>query len=161
VAESPFELSQMPHSKTLPLSDQRGSILWELHYGGFRHNSWLAARAGYEDGRYPHGPQWGTPAGRSSKVGREYRKGHRKGAKAHRLFINAAPSELDEARMWLRSVLDKGEVDEGEVVDSRSDDDVFDAIHAHYMGGWKQFLADTENIRIRRRLGTEAEGAAS
>jgi hypothetical protein len=29
------------------------------------------------------------------------------------------------------------------------------------MGGWKQFLADTENIRIRRRLGTEAEGAAS
>jgi hypothetical protein len=94
----------------------------------------MAGFAGYEDGRWPDGPQWGPPGWLISKMRFRYYLGRLRGAKVRRLFCAAVPYELAAAREW--SGVRKG-TDAAEL----SDEKAFDYVRENYPGGWEAFAA--------------------
>jgi hypothetical protein len=97
----------MPHSKTFPAQSRNengeGSIVYWLQQDADRNsNYWLAERAGYEDGRWPDGPQWGEPSvsgtwlwGRGFTARKHHQKGYLQG-QADRKKIDEALKIADE-----------------------------------------------------------------
>ena len=133
----------VPHSKTLPPSDDPSSVLAALQRGLHRSNLRLSKRAGYEDGRWPDGPQWGEPGTLYSTILLHYRHGRRQGSRDRQLFLAAVPVEFEHARRWLA-----GREDVGDRALKLSDEEAFDAIRSRYIGGWHAFV--TERARAGR-----------
>jgi hypothetical protein len=124
----------VPHSKALPITEGKDTILYVMQRSGHRGNYWMAGFAGYEDGRWPDGPQWGPPGWLISKMRFRYYLGRLRGAKVRRLFCAAVPYELAAAREW--SGVRKG-TDAAEL----SDEKAFDYVRENYPGGWEAFAA--------------------
>jgi hypothetical protein len=122
----------VPHGKTLPPEERQDSILYALQHHGGLTNYWLAGRAGYEDGVFPDGPQWGPPGPAASwKAKRVYRRSYRKGFRIYRYVSRATPEQLAAAHAWL-----------GNQADDAGPEHVCQEIDRWYGGGWKRFVRD-------------------